>query len=67
MLAREPSRDEVDRARKFLQAQKELIIKEKRDMKAAACDCCEIEPAEAAAWVDFSLALLNCNEFLYVP
>ncbi len=67
VLAREPSHDEVDRAGKFLQAQKELIIKEKRDMKAPACDCCEIEPALAAAWVDFSLALLNCNEFLYVP
>jgi hypothetical protein len=26
-----------------------------------------IEPAEAAAWVDFALALLNSNEFLYVP
>ena len=26
-----------------------------------------IDPAEAAAWVDFSLAMLNCNEFLYVP
>ncbi len=30
-------------------------------MKAPACDCCEIEPALAAAWVDFSLALLNMN------
>ena len=26
-----------------------------------------IEPAVGAAWADLALALLNCNEFLYVP
>ncbi len=36
-------------------------------MKAPVCECAGVEPAEAAAWVDFSLALFNCNEFLYVP
>ena len=51
----------------FLKAQTELIRKEKRETKAVACECAGIDPAEAAAWVDFSLALLNCNEFLYVP
>ena len=25
------------------------------------------DPAEAAAWVDFALAMLNRNEFVYVP
>jgi Protein of unknown function (DUF1553) len=67
VLARPPSHDEIDRAQRFLNAQKVLVLKEKREMKAPACDCCGIDPAEAAAWVDFSLALLNCNEFLYVP
>ena len=26
-----------------------------------------LDPAEGAAWVDLALAMLNCNEFLYVP
>ncbi len=26
-----------------------------------------VKAAEQSAWVDFALALLNCNEFLYVP
>ena len=59
--------DEVNRARSFLKAQSDLVRKEKRPAISAACDCPGIDPAEAAAWVDFSLALLNCNEFLYVP
>ncbi len=67
VLAREPSHDEVERAKRFLKAQTELIRNDKRETKAVACDCTGIDPAEAAAWVDFSLALLNCNEFLYVP
>jgi hypothetical protein len=25
------------------------------------------DQAEAAAWVDFALAMLNRNEFIYVP
>ena len=67
VLAREPTQEEVVRARRFLQVQTELVHKEKRDLKGSACDCQGVDPAEAAAWVDFSLALLNCNEFLYVP
>ena len=67
VLARQPSHDEVERARRFLKAQEDLIVKEKRDEKIPPCDCRGIDPAESAAWVDFSLALLNCNEFLYVP
>jgi hypothetical protein len=67
VLAREPSGDELNRARSFLKAQSDLVRKEKRPAIRAACDCPGLDPAEAAAWVDFSLALLNCNEFLYVP
>ena len=62
-----PSHGEVELTKGFLKAQSELIRKEKRETKAVACECAGIDPAEAAAWVDFSLALLNCNEFLYVP
>jgi hypothetical protein len=67
VLAREPSRDEVSRARSFLKAQSDLLRSEQRPVLAATSDCSGIEPGLAAAWVDFSLALLNCNEFLYVP
>ena len=40
--------------------------------RAARCgqpsgDPRRLDPAEAAAWVDFALAMLNRNEFLYVP
>jgi hypothetical protein len=27
----------------------------------------ETDAAEAAAWVDFGLAMLNRNEFVYIP
>ncbi len=67
VLARVPTQEEVVRARRFLSVQSELIRKEKRDVKVSVCDCPGVDPAAAAAWVDFSLALLNCNEFLYVP
>jgi Protein of unknown function (DUF1553)/Protein of unknown function (DUF1549) len=67
VLAREPSIDEISRARGFLKAQSDLIRKEKRPAISASCDCAGLDAAESAAWVDFSLALLNCNEFLYVP
>src|SRR5262249_47125157 len=67
VLARDPSEDEYTRARNFVKAQTELVRKEKRATKGAACDCPGVDPAEGSAWVDLSLALLNCNEFLYVP
>jgi hypothetical protein len=67
VLAREPSKVEIDRSRGFLKGQTELVRKEKREGKPATCECPGINPAEASAWVDFALALMNCNEFLYVP
>jgi hypothetical protein len=52
VLAREPGTGEVDRARVFLKAQAGHI---------------EGPDREAAAWTDLALAMLNSNEFLYVP
>ena len=68
VLAREPSPQRIrSRAKRFLKTQADMIRKEKRPAKASGMRLPSIDPAEASAWVDFSLALLNCNEFLYVP
>jgi hypothetical protein len=67
VLAREPSRDEISRAQSFLAAQQRLIRNEKRPAIASLVTSPLIDAALEAAWVDFALALLNCNEFLYVP
>jgi hypothetical protein len=52
VLAREPRPDEIERARSFLKAQAERIDGPAR---------------EQAAWTDLAQAMLNSNEFLYVP
>jgi hypothetical protein len=70
VLARDPKAREVEQGRAFLRAQTELRRDRARDAQplARVTDVPEeIEPAEAAAWVDFALAMLNRNEFLYVP
>ncbi len=51
-LAREPRQSEIDRARTFLKTQADRIAGPDRDR---------------AAWTDLALAMLNSNEFLYVP
>jgi Protein of unknown function (DUF1553)/Protein of unknown function (DUF1549) len=64
VLAREPNTFELDRARTFLRTQAEKIGWEEGEPKRLA------SPANTpshAAWTDFALALLNSNEFLYVP
>ncbi len=61
VLAREPKPFETERAQSFLMAQRERIRRENRELNGST------DRADAAAWVDFSLALLNSNEFLYVP
>jgi hypothetical protein len=69
-LARMPKPNEVARARSFLKAQTDRIREQPRDGRTTDRPPGPIEtidPAEAAAWVDFALALLNSNEFLYVP
>jgi hypothetical protein len=65
VLAREPKRSETARARSFLKAQSDRIRHERRQPDGQADG--SIDRADRAAWADFSLALLNSNEFLYVP
>jgi hypothetical protein len=71
VLCREPSAAEVERIRRFLAAQTKLLSEELRVgrplWRPTGEGAGSIEPAEGAAWVDFALAMLNCNEFLYVP
>ena len=62
-----PKPSEVERARSFLKTQADRIRNQSRDGRPEVRQPNGIDPAEAAAWVDIALALLNCNEFLYVP
>ena len=63
VLGRRPRSTEVETARRFLTSQADLL----RNQGGAGPRLPGVEPAEAAAWVDFALAMLNRNEFLYVP
>ena len=70
VLCREPTAAELEQARGFLASQAQLL--EQAKPRAGRCGNRPvrrrpIDPAEAAAWVDFALAMLNRNEFLYVP
>jgi hypothetical protein len=70
ILARDPKPREVEQARAFLSTQAALLRRLARDGQPLARPTFTPEgadPAEAAAWVDFALAMLNRNEFLYVP
>jgi hypothetical protein len=71
VLCRQPSRAEFDRARKFLASQAEMVRGQAKGgqipSKPAGLTERPLDPAAGAAWVDFALAMLNCNEFLYVP
>jgi hypothetical protein len=64
-LAREPKAPEIERARSFLKDQAGRIRDQGRDGRPSGLP--GGEPAEVAAWADLALALLNSNEFLYVP
>jgi hypothetical protein len=66
-LARGPTPTETERARSFLRAQSERIREEKREPGSSSGEFPAVDPAECAVWADFALALLNSNEFLYVP
>jgi hypothetical protein len=63
VLAREPKPKEIERAQLFLKSQSDLIRNEKREVVSPS----SYDSAAELAWVDFALALLNSNEFLYVP
>jgi hypothetical protein len=68
-LCRRPRPGEVEAARTFLASQSELLRDRLRSREPVALptEVPEgIDPADAAALVDFCLALFNRNEFLYV-
>jgi hypothetical protein len=67
VLAREARPSEMERARSFLKAQAKRIPQEKSQAKALAGEVQPCDQVDVVAWIDFSLALLNSNEFLYVP
>ena len=64
VFARDPNAVELVRARKFLQTQSEKIGREEREPNSSPLST---NSANRAAWTDLALALLNSNEFLYVP
>ena len=70
LLARDPRPAELATARTFLASQTALLrrqLAEKGSVAAPTFLTIDDEPAEAGAWVDFALAMLNRNEFVYVP
>ena len=70
VLGRPPRPTEVDRARTFLVKQAALHRRRVSEGRPAAAPTFMTEDddaAEGAAWVDFALAMLNRNEFVYVP
>ncbi len=71
VLCRDPAPAELDRGSRFLSAQTALLRQQQEtgrplNRPSGLVDK-PIDPAAAAALVDFALAMLNCNEFLYVP
>jgi hypothetical protein len=66
-LAREPKPFETVRARSFLTRHADLIRQERRHADGPPGEIPAAKDLETAAWVDFALALLNSNEFLYLP
>jgi Protein of unknown function (DUF1553)/Protein of unknown function (DUF1549) len=70
VLGRDARPSEIDLARSFLTSQTELLARQARGAQTLARPTFVadgIDPALAAAWVDFARAMLNRNEFLYVP
>jgi hypothetical protein len=70
VLARAPRPAELAQGRAFLESQAGLLRERIQQGKPVAQPMfvpSATEPAVAAAWVDFTLAMMNRNEFLYVP
>ncbi len=70
VLGREARPQEVDQARSFLISQSDLLARQAEGGSPLARPTFTPEgmaPSLAAAWVDFARAMLNRNEFLYVP
>jgi hypothetical protein len=70
VLGREPRPKEIDQARSFLSSQSDLLRRQAEAGQPLSRPGYVPEgttPSLAAAWVDFARAMLNRNEFLYVP
>ena len=69
VLCREPEPGELRQASSFLDAQAKAIRTSSTGRKLAEPTFVPkaTDPADAAALVDFCLAMLNRNEFLYIP
>ena len=70
VLGRAPRPREVDQARSFLASQADLLARQAEGGRPLARPTFTPEgmaPPLAGAWVDFARAMLNRNEFLYVP
>jgi hypothetical protein len=70
VLGRDPRPKEVDQARGFLASQSDLLRRQAeagQPLARPTFTVAGLEPEMAAAWVDFARAMLNRNEFLYVP
>ncbi len=70
VLARDPKPKELEQSLAFLDAQAgrlRLRAQEGQPLSKPSYVPEGVDPALAAAWVDFSLAMLNRNEFVYVP
>ena len=69
-LTKDAGAKEIEQARTFLESQAALLGRRPKDDPALPSPSyvpAGVEPAEAAAWVNFALAMLNRNEFVYVP
>lgn len=69
-LCRPPMQRELDMTVEFLKTQRESLLDRLRDRQRIGVPPGlprDADPATAAALADFCLALLNRNEFLYVP
>jgi hypothetical protein len=67
VLAREPRPAELAQGRAFLASDAELLRHEQRPLAQPTFVPPGTDAADAAALVDFALAMLNRNEFVYVP
>ena len=70
VLSRPATAKEREQGSAFLDAQTSLLrrrLAEGRTLAVPASAPPTVDDAEAAAWVDFALAMLNRNEFVYVP
>ena len=69
VLAREPSASERTQAEQFVKNQAIFLrdSAKSRGLAQPSFTPANLDRFEGAAWVDFSMAMLNRNEFLYIP